>query len=175
MIGSGPAGQRVALRAARDCRRVALIEQRQVLGGGCLHTSTIPSKTLREAVLYFTGHRLHSVYGFSYRLKDCITMDDLTFRVQHVIRLELGTIAAQMRRNNIDLYYGPACFESLQMPIIPRSMVVVGAGIIGCEYSSIFATLGTEVSLVDWRDQPLGFADRESVNALIYHNPSCLL
>jgi NAD(P) transhydrogenase len=61
------------------------------------------------------------------------------------------------------------------MPIIPRSMVVVGAGIIGCEYSSIFATLGTEVSLVDWRDQPLGFADRESVNALIYHNPSCLL
>jgi NAD(P) transhydrogenase len=63
-----------------------------------------PEQTLREAVLYFTGHRLHSVYGSSYRLKDRITMDDLTFRVQHVIRLELDPIAAQMQRNNIDLY-----------------------------------------------------------------------
>jgi NAD(P) transhydrogenase len=78
VIGSVPAGQCAALRAARDCRRVALSEQRQVLGGGCLHTSTIPSKTLREAVLYFTGYRLHGVYGSSYRLKDRITMDDLS-------------------------------------------------------------------------------------------------
>jgi NAD(P) transhydrogenase len=216
VIGSGPAGQKAALAAARQRRRVALIDRRQLLGGACLHTGTIPSKTLREAVLYFTGHPLHSVYGASYRLKDRITMEDLTFRVQHVIRQELDTIAAQMRHNSVDVYYGTACFESphtvivesayittrlrgekfviavgskparpphipftpgrifdsdgiLQLPTIPRSMVVVGAGIVGCEYGSIFATLGTEVTLIDCHTTLLDFVDREIIDALTYH------
>jgi NAD(P) transhydrogenase len=215
VIGSGPAGQKAALAAAKQ-RRVALIERQQVVGGFCLHTGTIPSKALREAVLYFTGHRLHSLYGTSYRAKDRIVMDDLTFRVQHVIRCELDAIASQLRRNNIDLYYGTACFASphtvdieglhtttrlrgkafiiavgsrparpayipftpgsiidsdgiLELSEIPRSMVVVGAGIIGCEYGSIFSTLGVEITLIDQRSTLLDFVDREIVDSLIYH------
>jgi NAD(P) transhydrogenase len=216
VIGSGPAGQKAALAAAKHCARVALIEQRQVVGGACLHTGTIPSKTLREAVLYFTGHRLHGVYGSAYRVKERITPEDLTFRVQHVIRHELDVISSQMRRNNVDMYFGVARFESpqtllvenahtltrlggekfiiavgseparpshvpfttgriidsdgiLQLPTIPRTMVVVGAGIIGCEYGSIFATVGVEVTLVDQRDRLLDFADREIVEALTFY------
>jgi NAD(P) transhydrogenase len=216
VIGSGPAGQRAALTAAKQRRRVALIERLQVLGGFCLHTGTIPSKTLREAVLYFTGYSLHSIYGSSYRLKDRITMEDLTFRVHHVIGQELHAISTQMRRSNVDLYYGTARFESphtirvegrhtitrlrgekliiavgskparpshipftpgrifdsdgiLQLPTIPRTMVVVGAGVIGSEYGSIFAPLGTEVTLIDVRTKLLDFVDREIIDTLIYH------
>jgi pyruvate/2-oxoglutarate dehydrogenase complex dihydrolipoamide dehydrogenase (E3) component len=132
VIGSGPAGQRVALRAARDCRRVALIEQRQVLGGGCLHTSTIPSKTLREAVLYFTGHRLHSVYGFSYRLKDCITMQTVLVESVHTstrLRGEKFVIVVGSKPvcpAHVSFMAGMAgrIIDSdgiLQLPIIPRS------------------------------------------------------
>jgi NAD(P) transhydrogenase len=216
VIGSGPAGQKAALAAAKQRRRVALIERQQVVGGFCLHTGTIPSKTLREAVLYFTGHRLHSLYGASYRPKERITLKDLTFRVQHVIRCELDAIASQLRRNNIDLYYGTARFASphivaveelhtttrlygnafviavgsqptrpvhipftpgriidsdglLELPEIPRTIVVVGAGIIGCEYSTILATLGVEVTLIDQRTTLLDFVDREIIDALVYH------
>jgi NAD(P) transhydrogenase len=216
VIGSGPAGQKAALAAAKQRRRVALIERQQVVGGFCLHTGTIPSKTLREAVLYLTGHRLHSLYGASYRIKDHITLEDLTFRVQHVIRCEIDAIASQLRRNGIDLFYGTARFVSphmveveglytttrlygnacviavgsqparpshipftpgriidsdgiLELPELPRTMVVVGAGIIGCEYSTIFATLGVEVTLIDQRSTLLDFVDREIMDALIYH------
>lgn len=112
VIGSGPAGQKAALAAAKQRFRVALIERLLVLGGGCLHTGTIPSKTLREAVIYFSGHRLHSVYGSSYRPKDKIATEDLTFRVDDVIRKELDVIASQMKRNGIDMFFGQARFES---------------------------------------------------------------
>lgn len=216
VIGSGPAGQKAALAAAKHRCRVAIIEQRQTIGGVCLHTGTIPSKTLREAVLYFTGYGLHSVYGASYRPKSHITHEDLTFRVQHVIRHELEVILDQMQRNGIDVHYGTAHFASphvvqvtyghtvtdltgkkiviavgttpacpahipftpgriidsdgiLELQTIPRTMVVVGAGIIGCEYGSIFATLGVEVTLVDSRDRLMEFVDREIVEALTYH------
>jgi NAD(P) transhydrogenase len=216
VIGSGPAGQKAALAAAKHRVRVALIEQCQVIGGACLHTGTIPSKTLREAVVYFTGHRLRSLYGSAYRVKERITPEDLTFRVQHVIRHELDVVSSQMRRNNIDMYFGVARFESLytmlienthtitrltgrkfviavgsepsrpahipftpgrildsdgllQLATIPRTMTVVGAGIIGCEYGSIFATLGVEVTLVDQRHTLLEFVDREIVEALTFY------
>jgi NAD(P) transhydrogenase len=94
VIGSGPAGQKAALAAAKQGGRVALIEQRQVVGGSCLHTGTIPSKTLREAALYFTGYSLRDLYGVSYQPKERITPEDLTFRVDHVIRHELDVIAS---------------------------------------------------------------------------------
>ena len=197
VIGSGPAGQKAALTAAKQRLRVALIERRRRIGGVCLHTGTVPSKTLREAVIHFTGHRLHSVYGQSYRIKDRITPEDLTFRVDHVIGHELDVLNNQMQRNGIDMYFGEARFESegslvvetrpgsserlqgkkflvavgasptrpahipftpgrivdsdeiLRIPAIPRTMVVVGGGIIGCEYASIFATLGVEVTLIE--------------------------
>jgi NAD(P) transhydrogenase len=216
VIGSGPAGQKAALAAAKHGVRVALVERRQVIGGTCLHTGTIPSKTLREAVLYFTGYRLHSLYGSAYRVKERITPEDLTFRVQHVIRHELDVVSSQMRRNNIDMHFGMARFESphtllvehthtitrlsgrkfiiavgseparpldvpftpgriidsdgvLQLSTIPRTMTVVGAGIIGCEYASIFATLGVEVTLLDRRHTLLEFVDREIIEALIFY------
>lgn len=216
VIGSGPAGQKAALAAAKQEVRVALIEQRQVVGGSCLHTGTIPSKTLREAVLYFTGYSLRDLYGTSYQPKERITPEDLTFRVEHVIQHELDVIASQMRRNNVDMYFGQAQFESphglvvegfhtttrlsgdkfviavgseparpshvpftperiidsdevLNLRVIPRTMVVVGAGVIGCEYASIFATLGVEVTLIDQRDRLLDFVDREIMDTLAYH------
>ena len=122
ILGSGPAGQKAALAAAKNRYRVALVERREVVGGVCLHTGTIPSKTLREAVLYFSGHRLHSLYGESYRLKERITTEDLTFRVQHVVRQELDVIANQMKRNGVDMYFGAARFDS------PRSVVVETEG-----------------------------------------------
>jgi NAD(P) transhydrogenase len=124
VIGSGPAGQKAALAAAKHRVRVALIEQRQVIGGTCLHTGTIPSNTLREAVVYFTGHRLRSLYGSAYRVKERITPEDLTFRVQHVIRHELDVVSSQMRRNNIDMYFGAARFESLYTMLIEHTHTI---------------------------------------------------
>jgi NAD(P) transhydrogenase len=217
VIGSGPAGQKAAFAAAKNRARVALIERRQVIGGGCLHTGTIPSKTLREATLHLTGHRLHGVYGTSYRHKERITTEDLTFRVEDVVRKELDVLMSQMQRNGIDMYSGPAHFDSphsvvveesprssvqlrgkhfiiavgteparpdhipftpnriidsdeiLKLKDIPQSMTVVGGGVIGCEYASIFSTLHTEVTLVEQRPRILDFADHEIVDMLIYH------
>jgi NAD(P) transhydrogenase len=217
VVGSGPAGQKAALAAAKNRARVAIIEQkRQVFGGSCLHTGTIPSKTLREAVLYFTGYELHAIYGTSYQPKDRITPEDLVYRVNHVIQHELDVISSQMRRNDIDTYFGAARFASphtvtieiedmlttlegekfviavgskparpahipftpgriidsdeiLQLKRIPRTMVVVGGGVIGCEYAAIFATLGTEVTLIDQRHRLLEFVDYEIVDTLVYH------
>lgn len=216
VIGSGPAGQKAALTAAKQRCRVALIERREVVGGTCLHTGTIPSKTLREAVLYFSGHALHDLYGVAYRPKNRITLDDLTLRVQHVIRHEMDVITAQMQRNGVDVYIGTGRFTSpydvvvegehtitalkgthsiiavgseparpphipftpgriidsdgvLSLPVLPRTMVVAGGGIIGCEYASIFATLGVEVILVDRRTTLMEFVDREIAETLVYH------
>ncbi len=216
VIGSGPAGQKAALTAAKLNRRVALIDRREVVGGVCLHTGTIPSKTLREAVLYFTGHLLHSVYGQSYRPKDHIGVEDLNFRVQHVIHRELDIIADQMQRNGVDLGFGRGRFldphrvevtsadgpshvllgESIivapgttparpeEVPFaadrvfdsdgilgltrIPRSMTGVGAGVIGSEYASIYATLGVEVTVIDGRERILEFADSEIIDELVH-------
>ncbi len=217
VIGSGPAGQKAALAAAKSGARVAIIEQKQqTVGGSCLHTGTIPSKTLREAILYFTGHYMHSMYGSSYRLKDHITTDDLTFRVSHVVRHELDVVSSQMQRNDIDMYFGLARFTSphtltiegidtttthsgekfviavgsiparpshipftpgrivdsdaiLDLKKIPRTMVVVGGGVIGCEYSALFAVLGVEVTLIEQRTRLMEFVDHEIIDTLIYH------
>src|SRR3989337_3069573 len=89
VIGSGPAGQRAAIQAAKLDKRVALAEWKAVIGGVCVNTGTIPSKTLREAVLYLSGYRERSLYGASYTVKQNITMADLLFRTQHVIRHEI--------------------------------------------------------------------------------------
>lgn len=215
VIGSGPAGQKAAIAAAKADAQVALIEQRQVVGGNCLYTGTIPSKTLREAVLYFTGYSLRDVYGASYQPKDRITTEDLMFRVEHVIHHELDVITAQMRRNRVDMFFGTARFTAphtvtvdghqstttldgakfviavgseparpahipftagrvidsdgiLTLGKIPRTLVVVGGGVIGCEYGAIFAALGVEVTLIEQRDHLFEFADHEIVDRLIY-------
>src|SRR5580692_6642313 len=110
VIGSGPAGQRAAIQAAKTGKKVALIEKREVVGGVCINTGTIPSKTMREAVMHLSGYQYQNLYGMNYRVKDNITMDDLLFRVHHVIRTEVDVTRAQLTRNNIEVISGQASF-----------------------------------------------------------------
>src|SRR3984885_2465216 len=110
VIGSGPAGQRAAIEGAKFGKRVILIERREVIGGACINTGTIPSKTLREAVLHFSGYLYQSIYGINYRVKEKISMADLSFRVQHVIKTEVDVTTAQLSRNNIEMLTGQASF-----------------------------------------------------------------
>jgi len=110
VIGSGPAGQRAAIQAAKLGKRVAMAERRGVVGGACINTGTIPSKTLREAVLHLSGYRLRSLYGASYTVKQHITMEDLLFRTDHVVRHEIDVTLHQLMRNDVDLFNAHAQF-----------------------------------------------------------------
>ena len=216
VIGSGPAGQRAAIQAAKLDKRVALVERKSVVGGVCINTGTIPSKTLREAVLYLSGYRERGFYGASYTVKQNITMDDLLVRTQHVIRHEIDVTRHQLQRNRIEVLSGTASFlgphtiliqgvdgqqrqlssefaiiavgtEATKDPHIPfdgrsiyisddilcqdrlpRSITVVGAGVIGAEYTTIFAALGVRVTLIDKRNRLLPFIDEEITDALTY-------
>ncbi|WP_335982587.1 MULTISPECIES: Si-specific NAD(P)(+) transhydrogenase [Streptomycetaceae] len=217
VIGSGPGGQKAAIAAAKLGRRAAIVDRPASLGGVSLHTGTIPSKTLREAVLYLTGLNQRDLYGQSYRLKDDITIGDLTARTEHVVGREVDVIRSQLSRNQVQLLPGtgrfldehtvavtdaagreravtadfvvvatgtrparPASVEFddrtvldsdsvLSMDRVPRSMVIVGAGVIGMEYASMFAALGSKVTVVEQREGMLGFCDGEVVEALKYH------
>lgn len=217
VIGSGPGGQKAAIAAAKLGRRVAIIDRPDMLGGVSIHTGTIPSKTLREAVLYLTGLTQRDMYGQSYRLKEDITVADLTARTQHVVSREVDVIRSQLARNRVTMLPGtgrfvdehtvavrdaagqdslvtaghvviatgtrparPASVEFddrtvmdsdsvLNLERVPRSMVIVGAGVIGIEYASMFAALGTKVTVVEQRDGMLDFCDVEVVEALKYH------
>src|ERR1700734_362012 len=110
VIGSGPAGQRAAIQGAKSGKKVALIERREVIGGVCINTGTIPSKTMREAVLHLSGYNYQNIYGVNYRVKEKISMTDLAFRVQHVIKTEIDVTVAQLSRNNIETLFGTASF-----------------------------------------------------------------
>jgi NAD(P) transhydrogenase len=218
VIGSGPGGQKAAIAAAKLGKTVAVIERGRMLGGVCVNTGTIPSKTLREAVLYLTGMSQRELYGASYRVKDKITPADLLARTQHVIGKEIDVIRSQLMRNRVELYTGHGRFvdphtvliedptraeqitvsgrkiviatgtkparpagvefdqervldsdEVLELKSLPSSMVVVGAGVIGIEYASMFAALGTKVTVVEKRDSMLDFCDPEVVEALRFH------
>ncbi len=216
VIGSGPAGQRSAIQGSKMGKRVALIERRDVVGGVCTNTGTIPSKTFREAVMHLSGYQYQNIYGVNYRVKEKITMADLAFRVQHVIKTEVDVIQAQLSRNNVELLHGVAQFvdartirvqngqgeqscgaeafviatgtkparspkvqfngrtiinsdQVLAMPDLPKTLIVVGGGVIGVEYTCMFATLGVRVILVEKRPRLLEFADAEMVEALSYH------
>jgi NAD(P) transhydrogenase len=218
VIGSGPGGQRAAIAAAKLGKSVAVIERGRMLGGVCVNTGTIPSKTLREAVLYLTGMNQRELYGASYRVKEKITPADLLARTQHVINREIDVVRSQLMRNRIELYLGHGRFEDahtilvedpnraeritvrgrhvviatgtkparpagvefdeervldsdgiLDLKSLPSSMVVVGAGVIGIEYASMFAALGTKVTVVEKRDAMLDFCDPEVVEALRFH------
>src|SRR5215471_8502780 len=110
VLGSGPAGQRAAIQAAKSGKRVAIIEKRECVGGTCINTGTIPSKTMREAVLHLSGYYYQNIYGINYRVKEKITMADLLFRVQHVIKTEVDVTQAQLTRNGIEVLSGVAQF-----------------------------------------------------------------
>src|SRR5580658_9647357 len=216
VIGSGPAGQRAAIYGAKLGKKVAVVESREVVGGACINTGTIPSKTMREAVLHLSGYNYKSIYGMNYRVKERITMADLAFRVQHVIKTEIDVTEAQLSRNNIEMLTGTASFEdpthikvtnslganiyeakniiiatgtkpasSPKVPIngttiinsdlvlnlvnLPKTLIIVGGGVIGVEYCCMFAALGVRVTLVERRPKLLEFADQEIVEALSYH------
>jgi NAD(P) transhydrogenase len=216
VIGSGPGGQKAAIAAAKLDRRVAVVERPEMIGGVCVQTGTIPSKTLREAILYLTGIDQREIYGQSYRVKDEITMADLTRRTTHVVSRESDVVRNQLARNRITIVAGHAYFVGphaveiddggrirkitadniviatgttparpssvafddvaiidsdgiINLQRVPRSMVVVGAGVIGIEYASMFAALGTKVTVVEKRDRMLDFCDTEVVEALKYH------
>ncbi|GAB6040972.1 Si-specific NAD(P)(+) transhydrogenase [Endothiovibrio diazotrophicus] len=110
VIGSGPAGQKGAIQAAKFGKRVAIVDRRESVGGVCLHTGTIPSKTLREAVLYLSGWDERGVYGEDYRLKRDLTMEDLKQRLQITIRREVEVISNQLARNGVTTIAGAASF-----------------------------------------------------------------
>src|SRR5215475_7348729 len=110
VIGSGPGGQRAAIQAAKSGKRVALVERREFVGGTCIATGTIPSKTMREAVLHLSGYSYQGIYGMNYRVKEKITMSDLSFRVQNVIKTEIDITQAQLSRNGIEVLTGTASF-----------------------------------------------------------------
>src|ERR1051325_9226348 len=110
VIGSGPAGQRAAIQAAKLDKRVAIVERRAVVGGVSINTGTIPSKTLREAVLHLSGYRERGLYGASYTVKQNITIDDLLFRTGHVIGHEIDVIRHQLQRNHIEVAAAEASF-----------------------------------------------------------------
>lgn len=217
VIGSGPGGQKAAIAAAKLERRVAIVERRDMIGGVCLNTGTIPSKTLREAVLYLTGLDQREMYGQSYRVKDDITIADLAARTSHVVGREMDVVRSQLSRNRVTILTGTGCFADphtvevddgdgrlrrasagkiviatgtrparppsvefdertvidsdgiVHLERVPRSMVVAGAGVIGIEYASMFAALGTKVTVVEQRDRMLEFCDIEVVEALKYH------
>jgi len=169
VIGSGPGGQKAAIASAKLGRRVGIIERRDMIGGVCLNTGTIPSKTLREAVLYLTGLDQREMYGQSYRVKDEITIADLATRTQHVVGREIDVVRSQLSRNRVAFITVIDSDGIVHLERVPRSMVVAGAGVIGIEYASMFAALGTKVTVVEQRDRMLEFCDIEVVEALKYH------
>jgi NAD(P) transhydrogenase len=122
VIGSGPAGQKAAVQAAKLGKTVGIVERRQVVGGVSTNTGTIPSKALREAVLYLSGFRQRNLYGAAYRLKKTVTIEDLAFRSDHIIKNEIGIVEDQMARNRIDLIYGEAHF------VDPHRLLIQQAG-----------------------------------------------
>ncbi|MFO7250076.1 MAG: Si-specific NAD(P)(+) transhydrogenase [Actinomycetes bacterium] len=217
VLGSGPGGQKAAIAAAKLGRRVAIVERRDMIGGVSVNTGTIPSKTLREAVLFLTGLHQRELYGQSYRVKEEITISDLMTRTRHVIGREVDVIRSQLLRNRVTLLHGTGRFldphtigvvdefgretkvtaekiiiatgtrparpdsvefdgrtiidsdDILALDRVPDTLVVVGAGVIGIEYASMFAALGTKVTVIERRERMLEFADREVVESLKYH------
>ena len=121
VIGTGPAGQKAAVQAAKLGKTVGIIERKEVVGGVCTNTGTIPSKSLREAVLYLSGFRQRTLYGAEYRLKKTITIEDLAFRANHIIKNEIEIVQNQMARNRIDLIFGEARFIDPHRLLIQRA------------------------------------------------------
>jgi NAD(P) transhydrogenase len=210
VIGAGPAGEKGAAQAAYFGKRVAIVEATPHVGGAGVNTGTIPSKTLRETALYFSGLRQRGLYGIDYRINRDLEVQDFMYREHEVVRSLREVVRQNIERHQIDLVHGRASFddahtvrvapldggverllrgeviliatgslpsrdpavpfgdpriydsdEILAMRRIPRTMAVVGAGVIGCEYTTMFAALGIEVTLIDGRDRLLSFLDAE--------------
>jgi NAD(P) transhydrogenase len=208
VIGSGPAGEKGAAQAAYFGKRVAIIERAPQIGGASTNTGTLPSKTLRESALYFSGLRQRGLYGIDYSIKEGLTVKDFMFREEQVVARQRKAVTRNLADHKIDLILGEASFLNgdtvlvrsdgkdtrvqgekilvatgsrpnrpdsipfddklvydsdsiLRMDRIPGSMVVIGGGVIGCEYASIFAALGVKITLIETHDRLLPFLDME--------------
>ena len=212
VIGSGPAGQRAAVQAAKFDKRVAIIERNFQVGGVSVHTGTIPSKTVREAVLYLTGFKQRGFYGLGHRERDNITPDDVKERVQKTLANQVEVMRNQLSRNGIDVINGAARFadphtleierdsgereivgadkillavgsrpfrpshvpfdgesifdsdEILRFTKMPKTLTVIGGGVIGVEFATIFSALDVVVTLVEARASILDFCDSEIID-----------
>ncbi len=209
IIGSGPAGQKAAIQAAKLGKKVVVIEKSGGPGGACLYEGTIPSKTLREAIVDLTGFRQRVIYGKNFPMRD-VTIQDLNYRLKQVVERQGQIITRQFRKNDIRFIVGTARFENKNMMIVvdenfrlthqihadkfiiatgskprnpievpfddevildstrllaikevPKTMLVLGGGIIGSEYASFFSALGTEVTVIDKKDHLLPLLDHE--------------
>jgi NAD(P) transhydrogenase len=216
VIGSGPAGQRGAIAAAKARKRVAIIDRTVMIGGVSVHSGTIPSKTVREAIFQLTSSAVKALYGNGTRSRVDISVRDIAFRVKTIVARETEVIREQLKRNGIAIHQGTANFldphtvevqgdgagirlqaakiliacgtrpaHSPDIPFdnrrivdtdhlaelggLPKEIIVVGAGVVGLEYSSFMAALGADVTLVDQRPVILDFVDRQIVEALSYH------
>ena len=204
VIGCGPAGEKAGAQAAYFGKRVAVIERARNPGGSSINTGTVPSKTLRESALYFSGLGQRGLYGIDYSLKENLTVHDFMHHEREVVEMERRRILRNLELHKITYIQGQASFEDahtvgvigrklkgevilistgskpnrpaeisfddvhtfdsdtfLQMDRIPKSLAVIGGGVIGCEYASIFMALGVKVTLVDGRDRLLPFLDSE--------------
>jgi NAD(P) transhydrogenase len=214
VIGCGPAGEKGAAQAAYFGKKVAIVERAPNPGGAGINTGTVPSKTLRETALYFSGLRQRGLYGIDYSLKEGLTISDFMFRERIVVENEWKIIRRNLERHNIRLVQGEASFKDahtimvrgpdgkqtglaseivliatgssphhppdvpfdhrtiydsdsiLLMDRIPKSMAIIGGGVIGSEYAGIFTALGVKVTLVDTRDRLLPFVDGEIARRL---------
>lgn len=214
-IGSGPAGQRAAIQAAKLGKRAAVVERQQIVGGVCVATGTIPSKTFREAVLSFVAQDTLCDGHIGHHLKSRPTAEQLLRRVETVVQREAQVVEDQLWRNDIPLLRGEASFKDprtlmvvsaeesrtvtadkiliavgtqptvlsgvnidgefvltsaqvMHMKHLPRRMAVVGAGIIGIEYASMFAALELDVTVIDKRERLLESVDEEIVEELMH-------
>ena len=213
VIGSGPAGKRAVVQAAKLGKKAAVIERAEQVGGVSVHTGTIPSKTLRETALYLSGFRQRTFYGNSFRLKEDLCAEDLFKRVDMTRQHEVQVMENQFYRNGANVIKGSASFvdnhtvqvtngihvetysadyiliatgthpfrpenipfdgcnvvdsdEILNIKEIPRSLAVIGAGVIGIEYATIFAALDTQIAVIDVNEKFLEFIDKEIVDEL---------
>jgi NAD(P) transhydrogenase len=216
VIGSGPAGQRGAIAAAKARKRVAIVDRTTMIGGVSVHTGTIPSKTVREAIFQLTGFAVKARYGDGRPIYGDVSIQDVSVRVKDIVSRETELIRAQLKRNGVAIYQGLAVFldphtlaiqdrdETVQLKAgniliacgtrpahnreipfddrrivdtdhltglngLPKETIVVGAGVIGLEYASFVAALGSKVTLIEERPIILDFIDQEVVQALSYH------
>ncbi|NGX62025.1 MAG: putative soluble pyridine nucleotide transhydrogenase [Chlamydiae bacterium] len=218
VIGSGPAGEKAAVKAGYFGHKVALIEREPVYGGAGVNTGTLPSKTLKETALYLSGKYDKGLYGVDRDIEGDATVENFMYRKNFIVQTESEEVRHNLQRHKVDVYHGVASlvdphtihvqgprevnlqadsiiiatgsypFHPENIPFdnkrvhdstsilnitrFPKSIAVLGAGVIGCEYATIFSTMGTKVFLINRSDRILPFIDREVVSHLIEYMDS---
>lgn len=211
VIGTGPAGEKAAVKAAYFGHKVAIVEKAERYGGAMVVTGTLPSKTLKETALYFSGKYEKGLYGIERDLRHAASVNDFMYRKNYVTETEGKEVEENLKRHKVDIYHGVASFADphtiqvgngetikgdniiiatgsypfhppgipfdgkrihdsdtiLQITSFPKTLCVVGAGVIGCEYTTIFSTMGTKVYLINNRDKILPFLDQEVADKLV--------